>query len=118
MPCARCARPFATVTVEVGGGAVAVLAAAGRRLAYRHARIRLAEPRVDVRTGRAEHVSAAAGQYLSEVKELVSTLAAITGWPPAQVASELSAVRTLTADDAREVGLIHEIIGPTDHLAP
>src|SRR5690242_11930542 len=31
------------VTAQAGGGALAVLAAADRRLAYRHARIRLAE---------------------------------------------------------------------------
>src|SRR5689334_3555301 len=41
----------AIVTAQAGGGALAVLAAADRRLAYRHARIRLSEPRAETVSG-------------------------------------------------------------------
>src|SRR5262245_55350519 len=57
-------------TSEIGGAALAVLAAANRRLALRHAHIRLAEPRVATVAGTADEVTAAAGQYLRELEEM------------------------------------------------
>lgn len=101
-----------TVITEVGGAALAVLAVAGRRLAYRHARIRLAEPRATVEPGTTNEVTAAAGQYLRELEELVLRLAEVTGQPRSQVENDLSVGRTLTAEEARECGLIDEIVGP------
>lgn len=105
----------ATITAEVGGGAVAVLAAAGRRLAYRHARIRLVEPHAEV-GGTTDQVTAAAGQYLRELEELVLQVAAVTGWPRSQVEHDLSVGRILTAEQARECGLIHDIVGPAKDI--
>jgi len=106
----------AVVTAEVGGAAVAVLAAADRRLAYRHARIRLVEPRAATIAGTAVEVAAAAGQYLRELEELAVRLAEVTGRPRSRVEDDLSAGRVLTAEEAREYGLIDEIVGskPTD----
>jgi len=101
----------AVVTSQVGGAAVAVLAAADRRLAYRHARIRLAEPRAAALSGTADEVAAAAGRYLREVEELAVRLAAVTGQPRSRVEDDLSAGRVLTAEQAREYGLIDEIVG-------
>ena len=46
----------AVVTSEVGGAALAVLAAADRRSALAHARIRLSEPRVGTVSGTADEV--------------------------------------------------------------
>lgn len=101
----------AVVTAETGGAAVAVLAAADRRLAYRHARIRLAEPRSAAVSGTADEVAAAAGQYLRELEELVVRLAEVTGRPRSRIEDDLSTVRLLTAEEAREYGLIDDIVG-------
>jgi ATP-dependent Clp protease, protease subunit len=101
----------AVVTSEAGGAAVAVLAAAERRLAYRHARIRLSEPRSETVAGTADEVAAAAGQYLRELEEMAVRLAEVTGQPRSRVEDDLSAGRILTAEQAREYGLIDEIVG-------
>ena len=101
----------AVVTSQVGGAAVAVLAAAQRRVAYRHARIRLAEPRAAALAGTVDEVAAAAGRYLREVEELAVRLAEVTGQPRSRVEDDLSTGRVLTADEAREYGLIDEIVG-------
>jgi ATP-dependent Clp protease protease subunit len=101
----------AVVTTLVGGAAVAVLAAADRRLAYRHARIRLAEPRTAPVAGTADEVAAAAGRYLRELEELTVRLAEVTGQPRSRVEDDLSAGRMLDAQQAREYGLIDDIVG-------
>ena len=101
----------AMVTAEVGGAAVAVLAAAERRLAYQHARIRLVEPRAAALSGTADEVAAAAGQYLRELEELALRLAEVTDQPRSQIENDLSAGRTFTAEQALAYGLIDEIVG-------
>ena len=101
----------AVVTAQVGGAALAVLAAAERRLAYRHASIRICEPTAGPVVGTADEVAAAAGQYLRELEELAERIATVTGQPRSRVEDDLSAVRILTSADAREYGLIDEIIG-------
>jgi ATP-dependent Clp protease protease subunit len=100
------------VTATAGGGALAVLAAAANRAAYRHARVRLAEPRSTMAGGTAEQVAAAAGEYLRELDELIVRLAEVTGQPRSRIENDLSAGRVLTADEAKEYGLIDDIIGP------
>jgi ATP-dependent Clp protease protease subunit len=57
-------------------------------------------------------VTAAAGQYLRELEELAVRLAEVTGQPRSRVEDDLSAGRILTAEEAREYGLIDEIVGP------
>jgi ATP-dependent Clp protease, protease subunit len=101
----------AVVPAQAGGAAVAVLAAAERRLAYRHARILLTEPRAAVAAGTADEVAAAAGEYLRELDELIVRLAEITGQPRSRVEDDLSVGRVLNAEQAREYGLIDEILG-------
>jgi ATP-dependent Clp protease protease subunit len=101
----------AVVTSEVGGAAVAVLVAADHRLAYRHARIRLAEPKAATMAGTADEVAAAAGQYLRELEELAVRLAEVTGQPRSRVETDLSAGRVLTAEQACEYGLLGGIVG-------
>jgi len=104
----------AVVTSLAGGAAVGLLAAAARRLAYRHARIRLSEPRAASVSGTADEVAAAAGQYLRELEELAVRIATATGQPRSRIEDDLSAGRMLTAEQAKEYGLLDEIIGP-DH---
>jgi ATP-dependent Clp protease protease subunit len=101
----------AVVTSQAGGAVVGVLAAANRRLAHRHARIRIAEPRSASMAGTADEVAAAAGQYLRELEELALRIVTATGQPRSRVEDDLSIGRMLTAPEALEYGLIDEIIG-------
>ena len=105
------AEVHAVVTAQAGGAAVAVLAAADRRAAYRHARIRLAEPRAAGVTGTADEVAAAAGRHLNELEEIIVRLAEVTGQPRSRIEDDLSRGRTLSAAEAVEYGLIQEIVG-------
>lgn len=101
----------AVVTSQVGGAVIAVLAAADRRLAYRHATVRIAEPPAAMVVGTADVVAAAAGQYLRELEELAERIAVVTGKPRSRIEDDLSAGRVLTATEARDYGLIDEIVG-------
>ena len=108
---ASAAAVHAVVTSEVGGAALAVLAAAQRRLALAHSRIRLSEPRVGTVAGTADEVTAAAGRYLRELEEMAVRLADVTGQPRSRIEDDLSAGRILSAAEAKEYGLIDEIVG-------
>ncbi|BFU45923.1 ATP-dependent Clp protease proteolytic subunit [Krasilnikovia sp. MM14-A1004] len=101
----------AVVTGEAGGAVLAVLAAAHTRVAYRHARFRLAEPHAAGVTGTADEVAAAAGQHLRELEEVVLRLARLTGQSRTRIEDDLSAGRSLTATEARDYGLIDSVIG-------
>jgi ATP-dependent Clp protease protease subunit len=100
----------AIATAEVGGSAVAVYAAARRRLAFPHARFRLAEPKVNGVAGTADEVTAAAGRYLRALEDLVLRIAAATGQPRSTVENDLTAGRILRAEEAVEYGLVQEIV--------
>jgi ATP-dependent Clp protease, protease subunit len=101
----------AVVTSEAGGAVLAVLAAAERRSAYRHARFRLAEPRAAGLTGTADEVARAAGQHLRELEEVVLRLAEVTGQTRSRIEDDLSSGKVLTAAEALEYGLIDAIVG-------
>jgi ATP-dependent Clp protease protease subunit len=101
----------AIVTAQAGGAVVAVLAAAERRSAYRHARFKLTEPRASGVTGTADEVARAAGQHLRELEEVILRLVEVTGQSRSRIEDDLSAGRNLTAQEAVEYGLIDEIIG-------
>ena len=101
----------AVVTSEAGGAVLAVLAAAERRSAYRHARFKLAEPRSADLTGTADEVAAAAGRHLRELEEVVLRLVAVTGQRRSRVEDDLSSGRVLSAAEAREYGLIDAVVG-------
>jgi ATP-dependent Clp protease protease subunit len=99
------------VTSMAGGAVVAVLAAAAKRSAYRHARFILTEPRATGVTGTADEVTRAAGQHLRELEEVVLRLAAATGQVRSRIEDDLAAGRRLNADEAVEYGLIDAIVG-------
>ena len=101
----------AVVTAQAGGAVVAVLAAAERRAAYRHARFELTEPRAGGVTGTADEVARAAGQHLRELEEIILRLVEVTGQSRSRIEDDLSAGRNLTAAEAVEYGLIDEIVG-------
>jgi ATP-dependent Clp protease, protease subunit len=97
---------------DVGGAAVGVYAAAHRRLAYPHTRFRLAEPDAEGVSGTADQVTAAAGRYLRALEDLLVRVAEVTGQPRSRVEDDFSAGRILDAVQAREYGLVDEIISP------
>jgi ATP-dependent Clp protease protease subunit len=101
----------AVVTSEAGGAVLAVLAAAQKRSAYRHARFRLAEPRSAGVTGTADEVAAAAGQHLRELEEIVLRLVEVTGQTRSRIEDDLSSGRVLSAAEARDYGLIETVVG-------
>jgi ATP-dependent Clp protease protease subunit len=100
----------ALVTSQASGAVVAVLAAAGKRSAYRHARFKLTEPRAAGVTGTADEVTRAAGQHLRELEEIVLRLVEVTGQSRSRIEDDLSAGRTLSAEEAVAYGLIDEIM--------
>jgi ATP-dependent Clp protease protease subunit len=101
----------AVVTSEAGGAVLAVLAAAQRRSAYRHARFTLSEPRAAGVTGTADEVAAAAGQHLRELEEVVLRLVEVTGQSRSRIEDDLASGRVLSAAQAREYGLIDTVVG-------
>ena len=112
---AMAAPVHAVVTSEAGGAVLAVLAAAERRSAYRHARFKLAEPRSAGLTGTADEVAAAAGQHLRELEEVVLRLVAVTGQTRSRIEDDLSSGRVLSAAEARDYGLIDAVVGDDKH---
>ena len=101
----------AVVPSMAGGASMAIFAAADRRLAFRHARIKLTEPHATMTAGTADQVAAAAGEYLRELDELIARLTEVTGQPRSRIENDLSAGRVLSAEEAKEYGLIDEIVG-------
>lgn len=91
---------------EVGGGSLAILAATTRRSALRHARVRLSEPRPDAEL---RHDADKARQHAELLTEFVEFLARITRRSTDEIAADLRGRRYLTATEAVEYGLIHEI---------
>jgi ATP-dependent Clp protease protease subunit len=102
----------ATVMGEVGGAAIGVFAAAHRRLAYPHARFRLAEPAADAVHGTADEVTSAASRYLWALEDLVVRVAQATGQPRSRVEDDFSAGRMMSATEAAEYGLVDEVLPP------
>jgi ATP-dependent Clp protease protease subunit len=102
----------ATVIGEVGGAALGVYVAARRRLAYPHARFRLAEPKSEGVNGTADEVAAAAGRYLRALEDLVVRVAEVTGQPRSRVEDDFGSGRIMDASQAHEYGLVDEIVPP------
>ena len=101
----------AVATAEIGGAAIGVYAVARRRLAYPHARFRLAEPRVTEIAGTADEVAAAAGRHLRALEDLLVRVADATGQPRSRVEDDFGSGVLLDAAQARDYGLVDEISG-------
>jgi ATP-dependent Clp protease protease subunit len=100
----------ATAVGEVSAAALGVFCAAAQRVAFPHARFRLAEPKVSSPGGTADQVVAEAGRYLRDLEDLIVRIAEATGQPRSRVEDDLQSGRVLTAPDALEYGLITEIV--------
>jgi len=93
----------------VGGPALAVLAAADRRQGHPHALLRLREP-TGTASGRADRLAADVAEHARQVAQLHERLAAATGRSTEEVAVDLRAGRVLTAAEAVDYGLLHELL--------
>ena len=108
---------LATVPVDavargtVGGPAVAPFLAADHRLAYPHAVFRLSEPRATL-DGRSEEIAAGAEAIHRQLAHLHARLAEVTGQSLDRVTDDMRTGRILTAPQARDYGLVHELLGP------
>lgn len=102
----------AVVTGEIGGAALGVLAAAGQRTAYPHARFRLVEPTVDEVSGTADEIVGQASRHLQMLEDLILRLADVTGKPRSVIESDLSQGRVLSAREAMAYGLVEKVVGP------
>lgn len=89
----------------VGGVAVAVFAAARRRISFPHATFRLTEPRLHA-SGSASELGAQDERYRSLLASLYARIAEATGRDPAE---DFRRGRFLSAADARDQGLVTEI---------
>ena len=105
------ASPVHAIAVgEVGGSALAVLAAAQRREMTRHAMLRLREPAAEYQ-GTAEEVGVWQEQHAELVDALYTKLAEVTGRQADEVREDCRTGRLLTALDALGYGLVHDIAG-------
>ncbi|GIF74313.1 ATP-dependent Clp protease proteolytic subunit [Asanoa siamensis] len=102
----------ALATSEIGGAAIGLYAVAPSRKAFPHTRFRLREPRAAGVSGTAEDVAHAAGHHLRALDDLIVRISEATGQPRSRIEDDLSRGRQLTAEEAREYGLVHEIVAP------
>lgn len=95
---------------EVGGAAVGIFAAGRRRMAHLSARFRLTEPKAAGVAGTADEIVSAASRFLQALEDLVLRVAAVTGQPRSRVEDDFAAGKLLSAAEAREYGLVEEIV--------
>ena len=95
----------------IGGTAVIAYAAAERRLAHPHCTFHLHEPQMKVE-GRATEIAVRAEQQRQQLARCIARLAEATGQSAETVESDLRAGRLLTAEQAVEYGLVHELLVP------
>jgi ATP-dependent Clp protease protease subunit len=95
---------------SVGGCAVAVLAAAGRRLASPHALITLTEPRTSFE-GSAADLGRTVDSYQRQLDVVVGYVAQVSGRDRAEVAADFRRGLVLTAQEAVGYGLLTGVLG-------
>jgi ATP-dependent Clp protease protease subunit len=95
----------ATVLGTLTGAAVAVLAVADRRTAGAHAVVRLTEPRAP-RHALGRKVEVLAAEHARQLRRLQERLAEATGRDVDQIAADMRTGRLLSADEARDYGLV------------
>ncbi|MHB1986418.1 MAG: ATP-dependent Clp protease proteolytic subunit [Acidimicrobiales bacterium] len=100
---------------RVEGSAVAVAAAASRRLAFAHTQFHLSDPEVsfEARASQAESIARAQLELLLRYHEC---LARFTGRSVAEVEQWCTTGRFFGADEAKKVGIIDEISSGTTPL--
>jgi len=104
--------PVATYCIgRAQSGAAVVLAAGtkGRRHALPHAKVMLHQPWGGV-TGQAEDIRIQAEEILKAKKTINDLLARHTGLTPEKIAEETERDKYMTADEAKEYGLIDDVL--------
>jgi ATP-dependent Clp protease protease subunit len=92
----------------VSGAAIGAFAAATKRRAHPHTTFLMFEPKADLRGG-SDQLAAAADQHRHQLQTLVERIATACGRDAALVADDLRAGRLLTAADAVDYGLVHDL---------
>jgi ATP-dependent Clp protease protease subunit len=93
------------------GAAVGVVAAGAKRVAAPHAQFHLSEPEVTA-SGNASQLAAWAEHHRIELERFVRRLAEATGRPAEHIEADLSLGRWLSAEEARNYGLVDEVWAP------
>ena len=93
---------------RAGGPAVGVLAAAHRRIAARHAQLRLCEPNTSLE-GTANQLTGQVHHYQDQIDRFYTRLSAATRHSVGEIAADVRAGRYLDAQEAVAYGLIHSI---------
>ena len=102
-----------TVCLGQAASAAAVLLAAGtpgRRLAVKNARILIHQPATEGFYGQVSDLEIQAAEISRMRKLLESTLAKHSGRTPEQVREDIERDKILTADEAKDYGIVDEII--------
>lgn len=102
-----------TVCLGQAASAAAVLLAAGtpgRRLALPNARILIHEPAMEGMQGQASDIAIVADEIDRMNQWLIDTLAKHSGQDPEQVAKDISRDKILTAEQAKEYGLVDQVL--------
>jgi ATP-dependent Clp protease protease subunit len=95
----------ATALGTLTGPAVALLAVADHRVAGPHAVLHLREPRTP-RGTHGREIESWAAEHARQLRRLQERLAAACGRPVEDIAADMAAQRLLTADEAKDYGLV------------
>ena len=99
----------AVVHGTLHGPAVAVLCAAAERAAHRNAMVVLSLPE-ESGGGTASRLASLAEQHELQVGQLCRRIAQVTGRGEDEVAADLEAGRLLSAEEAKDYGLVDEVV--------
>ena len=105
--------PITTICVGMAMSFGAMLLAAGtpgKRMALPYSRIMIHQPLVGGLTGQATDVEIEAGEIMRTKKKLVDLLAKHTGKKPAKVEKDMERNYYLSAEDAKDYGIVDHII--------
>jgi ATP-dependent Clp protease protease subunit len=99
----------AVITGTLAGPALAVLCAAQERAAHRHATFVLSVPH-GAAQGSATTVATQAEEHQRMIAQLVQRIATVSGRPEGQVDEDVRSGRVLSADEARNYGLVSSLL--------
>lgn len=99
----------AVVHGTLRGPAVAVLCAAAHRAAHRNAMVVLSLPEGSGE-GTASRLASLAEQHAVQVSQLCTRIAQVTGRGEDEVSADLEAGRLLSAEEAKDYGLVEEVV--------
>ena len=108
--------PVATYCIgraQSGGAIVLAAGTKGKRYALPHAKIMLHQPWGGV-TGQASDIKIQAEEILKSKKMINQILSTHTGLPEEKIASETERDRYMSADEAKQYGLIDEVLHEED----